>query len=440
MPHPGPRVMALVLLAGLGVSSVALGQSKPGTPNSTHPDRPAVVGAVRMVADKDGPAVEILASRPVVPAISRLEQPPRLVIDLPNAKLTGVKKRIDFRSEDISGVRLNQYQESPPLARIVVDLLNPVTYTWDAAGNRLMIRMHPAPRTAASAPAASTPHVQLAVLPVTTAVTSGRLPANSSLTAGADAAVFRLAHGGEVRVCPGTTVSVTSSQTGQSLMLGMSTGSLEAHYTLQASADSILTPDFRILLPGPGEFHYAVSADARGNTCVRSLPGNTASAIVAELLGDGTYQVKPNEQVVFHAGRLSATGTDVPADCGCPPPAVPVLQASVSKDVQGTAVTGVEPAASPSLNSSPAGLPTQITAAGNETAALPPSKPNDVHVEVEAPFVFRGGDPPPIAEAESVPLAYAMRVTPPPATVLPPAAQHHGVFGKIKGFFAAIFR
>jgi AMIN domain len=385
-------------------------------------EKPAVVRSIQPLAEANGPVVEIISDRPLVPAISKLENPLRLVIDLANARLVGQERRLDFRGSEINGVRLSQYRQDPPVTRIVVDLSKPITYTWDAAGNRLMVRIHPVEEAAKPMPV---PAISRGVLPgpgVSGGVllAGSRVGTGSAVTAGADTAVLRLGRGGEILVCPRTTVSVTSSQNGRTLMLGMSTGALEAHYSLDTAADSILTPDFRILLAGPGEFHFGVSADSHGNTCIQSLPGNTAAVIVSELLGDGTYQVKAAQQVMFHSGKLNAVDTVVPANCGCPATSPALMRAS---------------AATPDLRK---------PVPGSELAPLPASKPNDIHVQVDAPIVFRGSDLPPVppapaVEASLLPLRDAAMPASFETAVLPPKPVHRGFFGKLKGFFSAVF-
>ncbi|MGH9532156.1 MAG: hypothetical protein ACRD2Q_07155, partial [Terriglobales bacterium] len=141
----------------------------------------------------------------------------------------------------------------------------------------------------------------------------------SSISAGAQAALVRLARGGEVRVCPGNSVTLASAS-GRDLLWGVGTGAIEVHYALASSADTLMTPDFRILLAGPGAFHFALSSDNRGNTCVRSLPGNTSSIIVQELAGGGSYQVRPGDQVLFRNGTTSEVDATTPLSCGCPAP------------------------------------------------------------------------------------------------------------------------
>jgi hypothetical protein len=264
-----------------------------------------------------------------------------------------------------------------------------------------------------------------------------RIESGSSVTAGDAPAVLKLNRGGELRICPKTTVSVTASPSGRNLMMGMNTGAMEAHYTIESSADAIMTPDFRILLSGPGIFHFAVFADERGNACVRALAYNSASLIVTELNGDGSYQVKPDEQIMFHNGHVSNPDALVPAECGCPPPPPPVL----------TAKKETPPPPPPTPTPTPLTKPI----------------PQETHVEMETPLVFQPSDP-----EQELPLAVSRirltsgpvfpdpvalppkpapkpQVAPPPQTTAkiqiaanpkPKTSFMH----KVKGFFGAIFR
>jgi len=448
-------LFALALLAGPG--SVQSGAQTPSSPISFAPlddvqVPTALVRSVRVIPGLEGAAIEILATRPLTPAITTVNNPLRLVVDLPKS-LVGSRMRINYRDPQVLGIRVDQFHLDPPTVRLVIDLDKQANASWDAAGNRLMVRLHPAGPTVAEASAPPTFSQGTAAAAGGLMLAGSRVATGSSVTAGADTAILHMAKEGEVRICPGTTVSVTSSQNGRDIMLGMNTGALEAHYRLEASADSVLTPDFRIFFAGPGEFHYAVSADSRGNTCVRTLPGNTASAVVSELMGDGVYQVRPSEQVVFRSGHLTSVDAQVPEDCGCPAASVPVMRAAASGE-QKSSDHGVRAAA-------PQPSPTPITVASNlpagpETASLPAVSPNDVHIQVDAPFVFRAADrqlpAAPVLQASNLPLARSQRIDPLQVTALPPAGgisampasvaqtSHKGFFGKIGSFLGRLFR
>jgi hypothetical protein len=455
---------------------------------------PHLVTSVRIVHGDSAPEIEILTrGGPVIPQIQSLDAPTRLVIDLPKSRPGLAEKQIATQEPNILAIHVYQYlvdqaqpdrtqpdQAQPDqhqkqrATRIVLDLRAPYSYSWEGAGNRVVVHLKPAvgaPLANADQKAGEKPstfepamapglslHATPTVVPVTggsgaMVVAGSRIASGSAVTAGSDTAVLRISGGGEVWVCPGTTVSVTPSKTKRDLMFGLSTGAIEAHYSLKASADTVLTPDFRILFAGPGEFDFAINADAHGNTCVRALKGNTSSAIVSELMGDRIYQVRPAEQAEFHSGQINKVDAEVPLECGCPPPSLAMrADAAFAPNVPdselpekariGGSVAPSQPSVSGARFSN-----------GPETAPLPASQPNDVHVEVEAPLVFTAKNraaaalPAPVQAAKDLPVeespARQVHLDALIQAPLPPnqnKTEHRGFFRRVGGFFSGIFK
>jgi len=251
----------------------------------------------------------------------------------------------------------------------------------------------------------------------------------STIAAGEQTATLKLERGGNMLICRGTSLAVTTSQNGRQLMLSMNAGNIEMDYPIGAAADNLLTPDFRLLLPGPGRLHLAVRVSAKGDTCVQSLASNSSAVVVSEGMGDESYQVKPNEAVIFNGGRISGA-LPTPESCGCPaPPPTQVAKAS------------------PPPQPKP------------ETLKADPPPP-ETHMVVDAPFIYRASDPVDLTEnvahlhMESKPMNFDPVVLPPPATSAKnakpaktqatatsqnSAQEKHGLFAKLGAFFAAMF-
>ena len=252
----------------------------------------------------------------------------------------------------------------------------------------------------------------------------------SQVTAGEHVAVLRLTRGGEVRICRGTSLAVSQPSPAAPMLFGINTGSMEIHYKLAAIADSVVTPDFSIQLTGPGTFHVALGADAKGNTCVRTLEGNTAAVIVQESMGNGSYQVAPGHSVKFAEGKLEKASESNEV-CGCPEvkPA-PVVMAKV-------AIPKNEP-----------------------LAAVIPEKPptTPAAVDMDAPLVFKGSSPMgesvekrlaresyTIVSVRVVPLAITPALIPSSMPKVEKQKVHkaaeskRGFFGSIGKFFSKVF-
>ncbi|MGA3047769.1 MAG: hypothetical protein ABSD67_14155 [Terracidiphilus sp.] len=163
-------------------------------------------------------------------------------------------------------------------------------------------------------------------------VSHGRavIAANGSVTAGADTTQVILPHRGMLRVCASTTVklaadsSVPAGET-PGLLIAMEHGALEMSFaTSQApmrDADILMTPEFRILINGPGAAEVKVRLGERGDTCVDNAGANAPYVLVSSVFDGGAYRVQPGQRVMFQHGSLHEVVDQEKESCGCPPAA-----------------------------------------------------------------------------------------------------------------------
>jgi hypothetical protein len=254
-------------------------------------------------------------------------------------------------------------------------------------------------------------------------VNDGRafVAANASVTAGEETAQITLPYRGTLLVCASTNVKLTADASNAAngipgLMMAMDHGAVELSYAGTAanlqSADVLLTPDFRILIGGPGAADVKVRLGQQGDTCVDNSGANGPYVVVSSVFEGGTYRVQPGQRVSFQHGSLHEVVDQEKESCGCPP----------------SATKGNEFPVAQSMGLSP-----------TPTVPQPPAVNNQAQAQTVPPLVYQTKDKVPVAEIPAQPApqsgAPAVAAQPKPKSASP----KRGFFGSIGHFFRRIF-
>ena len=139
------------------------------TQNSgTEAAKPSALQSVNVVRTDDGVSVEITAHGAVKPRLSTLDNPARIVVDLPNTVVAASKRLITVDGDGVKDVRLGMDGQATPTSRIVVDLDQACQHELVAGSdNSLVLKLHTKSVSAkVTAPKATKPAVAPAVAEV----------------------------------------------------------------------------------------------------------------------------------------------------------------------------------------------------------------------------------------------------------------------------------
>jgi hypothetical protein len=261
-------------------------------------------------------------------------------------------------------------------------------------------------------------------------VTQGKalIASSGTISSGTRTTEVMLPRRGTLRVCASTTVhlsadaSVPAGET-PGLMMALDHGAVEASFATGQNSDILLTPDFRILIGGPGSAEVKVRLGQHGDTCVDNPGANAPYVVVSSVFEGGAYRVQPGQRVMFQHGSLKEVVDQEKEPCGCPPEARPG-----TNDFPLAQSAGLAPLEKPA------------TAPAAQTGAATVQKPQPPQQQLDEPLVYTAPAPPPQAEpAKPTEAAPAVAASQPAPPVSAPAKNKPGFFRSVGRFFKKIF-
>ena len=158
------------------------------------------------------------------------------------------------------------------------------------------------------------------------------------------------------------------------LMMVIDHGALEASFATGRNSDVLLTPDFRILIGGPGAADVKVRLGQHGDTCVDNAGVNAPYVLVTSVFDGGIYRVQPGQRVMFQHGSVYAVVDEEKESCGCPAPAHP--NSNEFPEAQSAGLAPLPPPGPPGV--APAGAPAEATDTFVHKSGLPPPETDTI--------------------------------------------------------------
>ena len=253
-------------------------------------------------------------------------------------------------------------------------------------------------------------------------VTAGKaiIAGSGTVTAGATTAEVLLPHRGTLRVCASTTVKLAADAgvpAGETpgLMMALDHGAVEASFATGRNSDIVMTPDFRILISGPGSADVKVRLGQNGDTCVDNAGAGAPYVLVTSVFDSGDYRVQPGQRVMFQHGSLHDVVDQEKEPCGCPAETHPG-----TNEFPLAQSAGLAPMAKPK--------PSPAHAAGEKAQGTEPLVFQSGTHAAEAPAEVAAAQPEPKAVSPTK-----------PAKAKPAAKKKSGFFRRIGRFFRRVF-
>lgn len=296
-------------------------------------------------------------------------------------------------------------------------------------------------------------------------VTNGRalLVGSSTVIAHDHPTSVALRRGGEVRVCSTSALHLAAGKSPietMPLLLALDRGAIEIHMEA-AQGDVVMTPDLRFTLRSKGQVDLRLRVAPNGDTCLENRGDKAPLLGVVDQFGLATYELKPDQHVLFEHGSLKEVVDHESSPCGCPPePIVSVADSGITSTIPAIPGATVSPTAASQQHPFPAAVSEGLA----PPSSVPQAPQGEVHAQVTTAMTYEAGDPsgskpstdstitsapgtdgPPAPSARTRTSAAAKTTAAPQVTETaqapppPPTPAPHGVFRAIGHFFKKVF-